>query len=346
MGFKGLFESGQGFTMTDVEGKLVPERGRMDVEGAFTHVSSSQVNVAYKSTHVINYKRTRAEIGQALRKKPNYLHYDLVDKHRSSPLQKGTDNITVETDVKAPRDYRFIMPEFMPRPHFEYRDRVLEKLERRDMLRRRTVINIPEFYVGSIMAVTVSDPFAPNKKNRFLGICIDRGGHGLKAYFVLRNVVDGLGVEIFYQMYSPTLHSIEVIRLEKRLDDRLYYLRNCPLEHSTFSFDMEPIALPRGAQVPVNTLKLKLNPKPWDERWERQDLKGIEPIELTPKMIKGIQKVHNASATPWKKHDLMLHYRSKVNEEEEETIMAEVYKENQLLESMRKTSKATLKKKK
>ena len=30
MGFKGLFESGRGFTMTDVEGGLVPERGRVE----------------------------------------------------------------------------------------------------------------------------------------------------------------------------------------------------------------------------------------------------------------------------------------------------------------------------
>ena len=36
MGFKGLFESGGGFTMTDVEGELVPERGRVEEEGAFT----------------------------------------------------------------------------------------------------------------------------------------------------------------------------------------------------------------------------------------------------------------------------------------------------------------------
>lgn len=43
------------------------------------------------------------------------------------------------------------------------------------------------------MAVSISDPYAPNKRNRFVGICIDRGGIGLKAYFVLRNVVDGLG---------------------------------------------------------------------------------------------------------------------------------------------------------
>lgn len=50
---------------------------------------------------------------------------------------------------------RFIMPEFMPNPNYLYRDRVLEKLERRDMLRRRAVIDIPEFYVGMVSFVNL-----------------------------------------------------------------------------------------------------------------------------------------------------------------------------------------------
>ena len=43
------------------------------------------------------------------------------------------------------------------------------------------------------MAATVADPHAPGKKNRFVGLCIQRGGHGLRAFFILRNVVDGQG---------------------------------------------------------------------------------------------------------------------------------------------------------
>ena len=43
------------------------------------------------------------------------------------------------------------------------------------------------------MAVTAADPFAPGKKNRFVGLCIYRGGHGLRADFILRNCIDGEG---------------------------------------------------------------------------------------------------------------------------------------------------------
>ena len=50
------------------------------------------------------------------------------------------------------------------------------------------------------MSVTVTDPFAPNKINKFMGICIDRGDNGLKHWFILRNHVDGLGEYLYYKM--------------------------------------------------------------------------------------------------------------------------------------------------
>ena len=105
------------------------------------------------------------------------------------------------------------------------------------------------------MAVTVSDASSPhpNKQSRFLGICIARGGTGLRAWFILRNVLDGMGVEFMYQMYNPTVAKVEVVRLEKRLDEELYYLRDCAPEHSTFPQDMDLEILPEGAPVPVNT---------------------------------------------------------------------------------------------
>ena len=41
--------------------------------------------------------------------------------------------------------------------------------------------------------MTMADPHASGKTNRFMGICIQRGGHGLGATFVLRNIIDGQG---------------------------------------------------------------------------------------------------------------------------------------------------------
>jgi len=61
-----------------------------------------------------------------------------------------------------------------------------------------------------------------------------------------------------YQLYDPTIQKIEVLRLEKRLDDELLYLRDAPNEYSTFDENMEVEYLPEGSPVPVNPLKVKL----------------------------------------------------------------------------------------
>ena len=43
-----------------------------------------------------------------------------------------------------------------------------------------------------------------------------------------------------YQLYDPTIQKIEVLRLERRLDDELLYLRDAPNEYSTFDENIIP----------------------------------------------------------------------------------------------------------
>lgn len=138
-------------------------------------------------------------------------------------------------------------------------------------------------------------------------------------------------------MYDPAIQKIEVLRLEKRLDDKLYYLRDALPEYSTFDVNMEPELLPEGAPVPVNDIKVKLRPRPWLERWERQNLKGVENIEEHLKE-KHILKA-KARETPWEKYDLMKQYRKTIPEEEQKEIYAEVYSQLHQLELARKKMK-------
>lgn len=95
------------------------------------------------------------------------------------------------------------------------------------MIRRRERVEIPEFYVGSVIAVTTSDPnsLAANKMVRFVGLVTARGGTGPNAWVNVRNVVDNQGIEFLFDLYSPTLQKIETLKLEKRLDEDLSYLR-------------------------------------------------------------------------------------------------------------------------
>lgn len=48
-----------------------------------------------------------------------------------------------------PSNLRYIYPEFLPDPDPKRRNMIREKLERMDMMNRRSNIDIPEFYVGN-----------------------------------------------------------------------------------------------------------------------------------------------------------------------------------------------------
>lgn len=256
---------------------------------------------------------------------------------RLQPDLKSTNPSTGANDKEllAPREYRFIFPEFLPDKDPSMRHWVREILERKDMLQRRRVIEIPEFYVGSIMSVTATDRNAPGKHNRFVGICIHRGGYGLRATFILRNVIDHQGVEIMYDLYNPTIQKMEVIRLEKRLDDELFYLRDALSEYSTFPFDMTPTIHPEGSPVPVNSIKVKLKPRPWHERWERKNLKGVQDLGLPERFYERAREL----ATPWEKYDLMKEYRRLIPEEEQQEIYAEVHQQQMELNKKHKHGK-------
>ena len=67
-----------------------------------------------------------------------------------------------------------------------------------------------------------------------------------------------IGMEITYELYNPTIQSIDVLKLEKRLDPHLFYLRDALPEYSTVPFDFEPVPHPPGASVPVNPIKVSI----------------------------------------------------------------------------------------
>lgn len=233
------------------------------------------------------------------------------------------------------RDYRFIFPEFLPDPKPEWRNALAEKLVRQDMLNRRDQIEIPEFYVGSSLSVTVSDKNSPhpNKVSRFVGKCIDRGGTGLRAWFTLRNVIEGQGVEFMYQMYNPTILKIEVLRLMRSIDEDLYYLRDAPPEYSTVPFDLEAEILPEGAPVPIDDTVVALNPRPWNRNWDKHiDIvyKGytISDMYPTPGKCRRMSRYMAENMAGWQmqtlKYDMMRDYRNTIPAEEQDAIWEEV----------------------
>ncbi|XP_061561105.1 39S ribosomal protein L19, mitochondrial [Phycodurus eques] len=222
---------------------------------------------------------------------------------------------------------KFLSPEFIP-PR-QRTNPVKFHMERKDMIRRRGVINLPEFYVGSILAVTMADPNASGKSNRFVGICIQRGGKGLGATFVLRNIINNQGVEICYELYNPRIQEIQVLKLEKRLDDNLMYLRDALPEYSTVDPEMKPLPISSTGEVPVNTLKVKMRPRPWSKHWERPkfDIRGIRfDLCVSPAGMEYVQKW----ARPWQEYDMLREYDTS---EIEEQISSEIQQETSKLKT-------------
>ncbi|XP_069830104.1 large ribosomal subunit protein bL19m [Dendropsophus ebraccatus] len=220
---------------------------------------------------------------------------------------------------------RFLSPEFIP-PRCR-KIPLKFYMERQDMIERRKVLNIPEFYVGSILAVTVADPHASKKDNRFVGICIERSGHGLGATFLLRNVIDRQGVEIRYELYNPLIQEIQVLKLEKRVDDKLLYLRDALPEYSTFDVNMKPVPC-LDPEVPVSKIQVKMKPRPWSKRWEqmKHNIKGINfDYYLLDKHKERAKK----SAKPWEKFDMLKEYdTSKIEKEILEEVNQKLNKTN------------------
>lgn len=202
-------------------------------------------------------------------------------------------------------------PEFLPDPKNNSPTAVFRMID--DMLKRRTVLEIPEFYVGSILAVTLSDQYSETKKSRFVGICIERQGQMKFSTFTLRNIIDGMGCEIRYELYNPLILSIEVLKLEKRLDDSLIYLRDALPEYSTIPEDMKPVVNVNPDEVPINKTRVKMKPRPWSRRWEYRLIKGIESFPDTPELF--VKRIKLIEDSPVYSYDLMLEYRQHCTEE-------------------------------
>jgi len=200
----------------------------------------------------------------------------------------------------------YIPPQVLP----EWHDNKLKnKLERLDCLQRRQMIDIPEFYPGSIVAVTTADEYS--KSFRFVGRVLCKDGFGLRCKFILRNVIDGEGADRMYLLYSPMIQKIEVLRLEKWLDTDLRYLRDADPKYCTIDPNMIPEApTPVTQQITVFKDKVKMGDRTWwgfkfDRSWPPPQNAFIEEhlVEEDLQESKRIQEL-----VSWRKYDICRHY--------------------------------------
>lgn len=87
--------------------------------------------------------------------------------------------------------------------------------------------DIPFFRPGDTIRVSVR--ITEGNKERlqdYEGVVIARSGGGLRETMIVRRVSFGVGMERIFQIHSPRIESIKVVRRAKVRRAKLYYLRN------------------------------------------------------------------------------------------------------------------------
>jgi large subunit ribosomal protein L19 len=98
---------------------------------------------------------------------------------------------------------------------------VIEDIEQSQMKRK-----FPDFKPGD--TIKVFSKILEGGKERvqgFEGIVIKRGGAGVRVNFTVRKLVQGVGVERTFPLYSPKVERVEILKSGKVRRAKLYYMR-------------------------------------------------------------------------------------------------------------------------
>ena len=101
---------------------------------------------------------------------------------------------------------------------------VIEELESMEMAKRE--VQVPEFSSGDTVKVSVNVIEGERKRvQAFEGVVLGRRNRGLNSSFIVRKISSGIGVERTFQLFSPLISKIEVIRRGDVRRSKLFYLR-------------------------------------------------------------------------------------------------------------------------
>ena len=103
---------------------------------------------------------------------------------------------------------------------------IISKIEKEQIEKSISERRIPEFSSGDTLRVDVKVFEGTRERiQAFEGVCIGRRNSGISSSFTVRKISYGEGVERVFQLYSPRISNIEVIRRGKVRRAKLYYLR-------------------------------------------------------------------------------------------------------------------------
>jgi large subunit ribosomal protein L19 len=96
-----------------------------------------------------------------------------------------------------------------------------------DQFNKSQLKNVPDIRPGDTIKVHQKIKEADKERIQiFEGVVIARKhGKGISATITVRKVVDGVGVERVFPVYSPSIDKIEIVKHGKVRRSKLYYLR-------------------------------------------------------------------------------------------------------------------------
>jgi large subunit ribosomal protein L19 len=102
----------------------------------------------------------------------------------------------------------------------------IEKFEASQIEKLTQGKKIPDFKAGDTVRVSVRIIEGNNERlQAYEGVVIARRSRGVNSSFLVRKISHGEGVERRFQLYSPIVSSIEVVRRGIVRRAKLYYLR-------------------------------------------------------------------------------------------------------------------------
>ena len=103
---------------------------------------------------------------------------------------------------------------------------IIGDLEREQIEKLTADREVPVFAAGDTVRVQVRVVEGTRERlQAFEGVCIARSNRGLHTAFTVRKISNGEGVERVFQLYSPLIQSIELVRRGDVRRAKLYYLR-------------------------------------------------------------------------------------------------------------------------
>lgn len=104
---------------------------------------------------------------------------------------------------------------------------IIHDFEQAQIARIASEKEIPEFRAGDTVRahVRIAEEGKTSRIQVFEGLCIARRNRGYNSAFTLRKISNGEGVERVFQVYSPLVEKIEVVRKGVVRRAKLYYMR-------------------------------------------------------------------------------------------------------------------------